>query len=411
MNPIPTPAPYATADLPGIGGEIKQRIEDFRVEEQPLYTPCGEGDHLYFCIEKRGIPTNAAIERIARHMHVRPRDIGMAGLKDAHAVTSQWLSLEHADPQRLRAYSDPQIRVVDVSRHGNKLRLGHLAGNRFTIRIRGVGEGEIPAARAVLDVLTHRGVPNYFGSQRFGLRGDTGALGEALVRGEDEEFVARFLGRPDAGDHPDEAAARDAFDVGATDRAMKRWPRSYVHQRKALAAFRKTGRCDRAIAAIDGRMKRLYVSAFQSAIFNAVLAERIDSYETLLQGDWAQKTDSGGLFLVEDASVEQRRADAGEISPTGPLPGSRCKLAEGEPGKLERAVLEQYGIAEDTFGAVGSLKVKGTRRALRFFPRNASLDSGADGRGKYLELCFTARSGSYATVLLREICKADLPKE
>ncbi|MCH7886051.1 MAG: tRNA pseudouridine(13) synthase TruD [Planctomycetes bacterium] len=144
--------PHLTDDLPGIGGRIKQRVEDFRVEEIPLYDACGEGTHVYFRVEKAGIPTAAAVEKIARHMAVRPGDIGVAGLKDARAITVQMMSLEHADPQKLLAFSDRGARITWTSRHTNKLRPGHLAGNRFTIRIRGVGESQLPAAERVLAV-------------------------------------------------------------------------------------------------------------------------------------------------------------------------------------------------------------------------------------------------------------------
>ena len=169
--------PYLTGDLPGIGGRIKERLEDFRVEEIPLYEASGEGTHVYFRIVKAGIPTPAAVDRIARHMGVRPHEIGLAGLKDARAIATQMLSLEHADTERLAALSDGQVRVTWTSRHTNKLRPGHLAGNRFSIRIRGAGAAELEPARRVLDVLCRRGVPNYFGRQRFGARGDTARLG------------------------------------------------------------------------------------------------------------------------------------------------------------------------------------------------------------------------------------------
>ena len=88
-----------------------------------------------------------------------------------------------------KRFRDKQVEVSDITFHGNKLRLGHLAGNRFRIRIRGVGEAQLSAAQAVLDVLQRRGVPNFFGEQRFGRRGDTGTLGAAIIRGDLEEFV------------------------------------------------------------------------------------------------------------------------------------------------------------------------------------------------------------------------------
>lgn len=399
--------PYLTDDLPGIGGLIKQRVEDFRVEEIPLYTASGEGTHVYFTVHKVSIPTPAAVERIARHMGVRNGDIGVAGLKDAQAITTQMMSLEHADTRRLAAFRDRQVQINIVGQHGNKLRTGHLAGNRFAIRIRGVGTGPLAPAGAVLKVLIARGVPNYFGPQRFGARGDTGSLGEALIKGDLDEFIARFLGRAQPNDPPDCRAARDAFDAGFYARGLDRWPRHYSNERRALSAYRKKGKAGPAVAAIDKRAKRFYVSAFQSELFNEVLARRITEIDRVRLGDLAKKSDTGGVFTVEDADKEQPRAEAFEISATGPLVGYRSRLAEGEPGQIERAVLAARSLEQEDFRRVGSLRVKGTRRALRFRLDDASLEDGRDEHGPFLEARFIASSGCYATVALREIMKAD----
>jgi len=418
MTTDPPKLPCLTRDLPGIGGQVRQYVEDFRVDEVPLYEPSGEGTHVYFRIRKTGVPTPAVIDRIAMYMGVRPTDIGLAGLKDARAVTTQTLSLEHADEAKLAAYHDAQVEVLWTNRHTNKLRPGHLAANRFTIRIREVGEGtpnaingigdpeaQLPAARAILDVLVRRGVPNAFGPQRFGAREDTAALGEAMVRGDLDEFIAIFLGKPQPDDPPDCRAARDAFDTGHYDRALKRWPRHYRNERRALSAYKRRRRPGPAFAAIDKRMRRLYASAFQSLLFNKVLAQRIDTIDRVLEGDYARKLDSGGVFLVEDADAEQPRADRFEISPTGPVPGYRCHLAEGEQGEIERQVLAAHSITQDDFRRVGALKLKGARRDLRFALAEPSLSAGADEHGQYIELGFGAHSGCYATLVLAEIMK------
>ena len=399
--------PYLTGDLPGIGGRIKERFEDFRVEELPLYEACGEGTHVYFRVTKAGLPTPEAVHRIARHLGVGPREVGFAGLKDARAVTTQRMSVEHVDPGRIAAFRDARIEVDLVGRHTNKLRPGHLRANRFAIRIRGAGAAQLDAAGAILDVLSRRGVPNYFGPQRFGARGDTARLGEALVRDDAEEFAARLLGRPLPDDPPDCKAARDAFDVGTLDRALKRWPRHYATERKALAAFKKRRRAADVLRPVDKRMKRLYVSAFQSLIFNEILAARLEALDRVLDGDFAQKHENGAVFRVEDAAAEQPRADRFEISPAGLVVGYRSTLAAGEPGRIEAAALERHDVTPESFRHVGPLKPKGTRRALRFAPEGAALSAGRDTHGEYLELTFTAPPGCYATAALREIMKSE----
>jgi len=403
-----TELPYLTSDLPGIGGRIKERIEDFRVDEIPLYPASGQGTHAYAHVLKSGIPTSVAVDRLARYMGVRPMDVGVAGMKDSQAVSTQWLSLEYAHIDKLKRFRDANVKVLEVTYHTNKLRIGHLAGNRFAIRIRGVGSGQLAVAKRILDVLATRGVPNYFGQQRFGSRGDTGLLGAAMVRRDEEEFVQLFLGRALPDDPPDCKAARDAFDAGFYDRAIQRWPRHYTDQRHALIAYKRRRNPTAALAAVDRRLKRLFVSAFQSHIFNDVLAARLGGIDRVMLGDLAQKEDSGGVFLVEDLAVEQPRAERFEISPTGPVVGTRTNFAQGEPGQLEVDVLNRYQVAPDSFERVGGLTSKGTRRPLRFRMIDPKLTSGSDENFQFIELTFTAPSGCYATVVLRELMKAPI---
>jgi len=403
--PEPLPLPCLTPELPGIGGRIKENLTDFRVDEQPLYEPAGEGTHLYFRVTKAGITTPEAVNRLARFLNVPPHEIGLAGLKDARSVSTQMMSIEHVEPGALRAFRDPAMSVEPIAMHGNKLRPGHLRANRFVIRIRGVSAEHVPAAAAVLDVLTRRGVPNYFGEQRFGARNDTAALGECMVRNDLDEFMAIFLGRPLPDDPPDCRAARDAFDAGQYARALKRWPWQYQNERKALSVYKKRQRAGAAMVAIDKRMKRLYVSAFQSAMFNEILTRRIETLDRVFVGDMAEKSDNGAVFTVEDAAAEQPRADRFEISPTGLVVGYRSNLAGGEPGEIERDVLARHRISPEDFRNVGSMKPKGTRRALRFALGEPALSAGADEHGTYVQLTFEAPSGCYATVALREIMK------
>ena len=407
MGRLAVTLPYLTAELAGIGGRIKKTPEDFCVDEVPLYAASGEGTHVYFQIRKVGVPTPAVIDRIARHMNVRPSDIGLAGLKDAQAVATQWLSLEHADADKLSAYRDQQTEVVSVTRHGNKLRPGHLAGNRFRIRIRDVDGGAQSAAQAILDILSRRGAPNYFGRQRFGLRDDTDRLGAALIRDDLAAFVSLYLGQPHPEDPTDCNKARQAFDDGDFEKALTHWPRHYRNERRVLSAYKRRRKPGAAVAAIDKRMRRLYVSACQSRIFNHVVAGRIDTIDRLLAGDLAQKADSGGVFEVEDVDVEQTRAEAGDLSPTGPILGTRCRLASGEPGRIEQEGVAASGLVVADFDRVGRLKLKGGRRALRFFLGDPTLASGDDADGPFLDVRFTAPSGCYATVALREIMKSD----
>ncbi len=188
---------------------------------------------------------------------------------------------------------------------------------------------------------------------------------------------------------------------------MNRWPRHYANERRALAAFKRKKRPAQAIGAIDKRMRRLYVSAFQSRMFNEILARRMDSLGCVLKGDFASKRDTGGVFLVEDPALEQPRADAFEISPTGAIFGYRTNIAGGVPGQIEREVLDAHGIALEDFRNLGPLRSKGARRPLRFPLGEMDVSAGRDERGEFVRLRFTAPSGCYATIALREIMKND----
>jgi tRNA pseudouridine13 synthase len=412
MQPNAQNFPYLTADLPGTGGMIKQNTGDFCVEEIPLYPAAGEGTHIYFTVRKRGIPTPAAVARIAQYMQVQPSEIGVAGLKDAQAVTTQQMSLEHADPKKLAAFRDRQIEVLSTARHGNKLRPGHLEANRFTIKLRNPSRDALDRAQAILEVLTNRGVPNYFGPQRFGLRGDTAALGRALVTKDLNEFVAILFGRPIESDPKDCHDARAAFDKGDIKAALAAWPKHFAHPRRALSAYKNANtkrKLERAVYSVDKRMKRLYVSALQSAIFNDVLAARIQTLDTVMPGDLAARNGGKAVFTVEEEPEQLkdalRRAAAFEINPTGPIPGYRSSIATGQPGQIELDTLASHNIRIEDFRHVDRMKVKGARRALRFKISKLELTADTDDISSHLLLKFTAPSGCYATVLLDELTK------
>ncbi len=133
-----TQLPYLTRDFPGVGGVIKQRPEDFFVQEIPLYEPSGQGEHVYCEIQKTGLTTFDAVHQLSRALNVHPRDIGYAGMKDARAVTRQTLSIFGTTEDALRAVQIPNLSVLWATRHDNKLRLGHLSANRFALKIRNV---------------------------------------------------------------------------------------------------------------------------------------------------------------------------------------------------------------------------------------------------------------------------------
>lgn len=409
--------PFLTEQFAGVGGVIKSRPEDFRVEEVPRYEPSGSGTHVYAQIEKKGCGTVDALARIARALHITRKQIGYAGLKDARAVTRQWISVEHIDPDRLARLDLPSIRVLRTARHSNKIKLGHLAGNRFAIRIRELQQPldeALGRTEAIMEVLMRRGVPNYFGRQRFGNRFDSHLLGGAIIRGNSEQFIDLFLGLPDPADLSVVYVVRSYYEQGRYQEAYDAWPGHFHDQRRALRALiRGVGQSSsasaeakrRAYNVIDRLSKRFFVSAFQSDLFNQVVAARMGDIDRVWPGDLAYKHDSGACFVVEDAELEQSRCDALEISPSGPLFGYRMTQPEGRAGEMEAAILEQAELEPQDFRRMTLYKVKGARRSLRCVPRRVDMSCGADEHGPYVEVKFELDSGCYATSVLREITK------
>ncbi|MEO6708016.1 MAG: tRNA pseudouridine(13) synthase TruD [Planctomycetota bacterium] len=398
------PWPYPTTEVAPIPGRIKQRFEDFEVEELPLYPASGEGTHLFVTIEKRGLSTQDAIRDIARQLGVAPRAIGYAGQKDTQALTRQRLSVEHVDEARVQALRHGRLRVVAVERHGNKLKLGHLAGNRFAIKVRDLPEERVGDARTILDRLGRSGVPNYFGPQRFGLRGDSWSVGRALLHGDFEEALAVFAGRVSALDRGAVLKARSLFDAGDYERAAKSWPRGFRDSLRAVGTLARTRDARRAVMAIDRNLLRFLVSSYQSYLFNAVLAERLPGFDRVLEGDLASKEDNGAIFLVEDVATEAPRAERFEISATGPLFGKRMSATAGEPARIEAGVLASAGETPAAFES-GPWQPTGGRRPLRFRIAELEFDTGKDEFGEFARLRFVLPPGCYATAVLSEIHK------
>jgi tRNA pseudouridine13 synthase len=382
---------------------IKARPEDFVVEEVPLYPADGAGTHTYFLVEKTGIPTPAAVAAIAAALGVRRYDIGYAGMKDARAVTRQWMSVEHIAPEQVSRLELPHIRVVEVTRHGNKLRLGHLRGNRFQIRIRQASADRLADLQDALAALGRVGVPNYFGPQRFGPRGDNAAVGRALLLGTLDEAADLLLGRPTDRDRGPIRQARSLYDNQHYQQAQHLWPGFYRDRHAMLKTLVRGGTKARAIGALDQRLRTFYLSAYQSHLFNAVIAERLPrGLGQLAAGDLAWMHRNGAVFRVIDVEAEQPRADLLEISPSGPLFGHRMTEPEGWPAEVEAGVLAADGVSVSTF-TTGRNRTTGGRRPLRYPVQETAVQLGADDAGPYVELAFTLSRGCYATALLREL--------
>lgn len=417
------PTKYQTADVPGTGGVIKQRPEDFLVEEIPLYNPCGEGEHIYLFVQKRGLSTFEMLHILATHFGVQRRDIGFAGLKDKHAITRQVVSI-HAPgrkPEDFPSLRDDRIEILWTDLHANKLRRGHLAANRFSIRIRDVKPTDVLRAAKSLAILEKTGIANRIGEQRFGLLNNTHVIGRLMIESKHEEAIRELLGpgahRPDVN-----ALARAAFAQGDYARALDLFPRPAHAERQALRLLAQGKGVKRAFFGIDYQMLGFYISAFQSAVFNAVVDKRVidGTLDRLLPGDVAMKHENHACFSADDAVVNDPvtadRLAKFEISPSGPMWGGGMKRAQGAIDEAELAALHNAGVTLEqvqTFSDRSRNLIQGERRPLRVPVIAPEYEGGLDEHGPYIRCAFELPKGSFATTVMREIMKpqTDTPVE
>ncbi len=156
---------------------------DFTVEEIPLYEFTGEGEHLILQVRKKDMTTWEMLDAISNHVGIRRRDMGYAGLKDKHAMTIQYISVMAIHEEKLKAFTHDKIKILSTVRHNNKIRVGHLKGNRFNIRLKKVLGIQKDKLDSVMKWIKKNGVPNYFGNQRFGTDGNNWVDGKKLIEG------------------------------------------------------------------------------------------------------------------------------------------------------------------------------------------------------------------------------------
>jgi tRNA pseudouridine13 synthase len=344
--------PYITKDVPGIGGIIKSRPEDFVVEEIPAYPPVGYGPHLYVNLTKRMQTTRDIQIKLAEIFDLNPDQIGKAGLKDKRAVSTQTFSVLYDNDDHVssalseKIEEELEVKVNWLKRHTNKLRAGHHKGNFFQIIIRDItvnGEESHKIIERISSFIHKTGVPNFYGIQRIGEFGENVLSGYSILKGK--------------------------------KRITDRW------------------------------LRRFLISSLQSYLCNRYLVKRIDIglFEKLVRGDVAKKHDTGGLFHVDDSDIDTVRFMKKEISFTAPIYGYKMKRAKIDAVQIEDGLMDQIGITFQDFRKFG---IEGTRRLGRLLPE---IDAKVEEDG--VKLSFTLPKGGYATTVLREYMKTDVYSE
>ena len=336
--------PIAWGTGPLAHGVLRSSPEDFVVEEILGFAASGEGPHVLLQVRKRGANTEWVARELSRAVGCKPFEVGFAGLKDRHAVTTQHFTL----PRGKRAAAEfiglagEGFEVLAAAAHQRKLPRGALEGNRFVITVRDFS-CDPAQLRERIGCLAAGGAPNYFGAQRFG---------------------------------------REAGNL-----------------QQVLSTAQKLAEGERRAASRGRAEQGFMLSAARSLIFNAILAERIGqgSWNRLLSGDVANLDGRGSVFAVAsvDAELGQRCA-ALDIHPTAPLPGDDAALATGDVFALEESIAAQFPQA---LAVIHAEHMKSERRALRIRVRELEYEY-ASG---VLQMRFSLQAGSFATTVLREI--------
>jgi len=288
-------------------------------------------------------------------------------LKDKNAVTTQVLSVEGLTPERVLRIEQPAIEILWAERHTHKLRVGHLRGNRFKLTLRDIPHETLTQINTVMDRLVTEGAPNRFGVQRFGNKNDSHLIGKALVKADWEAVKCYVLAN-------DDVLQQQKFEQKPVETIVN---------------------------AIPHRLRRLYLSAYQAHLFNRVLEARMPHLGKLLDGDIAVKHSNGAPFLVKQATIEQPRADALEISPSGPIFGYKMRMPSGGVRDSEISVLADDGVRLEKFRKIAGIRLPGTRRPLRMPIQLHEVSTVGDDVG--IRLGFTLPTGGYATVVLEEL--------
>lgn len=338
---------------------FKQTPRDFVVEEIPLYEFSGTGEHLVLHVRKKSLSTPEMISAITKYLGIKSKEIGYAGLKDKHAMTKQYISLHKKFEAKMDDFSHENIKILSKAYHDNKIRIGHLKGNRFFIKLKKVNPTSATKIDEAIKNIAAYGMPNFFGYQRFGNDGNNYIDGEKIAKGEKNER--------------------------------------------------------------NVKIRKLLISSYQSHLFNLWLSRRLEintlvhNFDVkelepllnipkdelskmksqkhpfkLISGDIMEHYPHGRLFDYEGSEHDLERFNAKDISVTGLLCGKKSKIASDTARVIEKEFDDE-------------INADGTRRYAWVYPENI------EGRFKQeeaqYELNFSLPKGSYATVLIEEIAK------
>ncbi|HIP55399.1 MAG TPA: tRNA pseudouridine(13) synthase TruD, partial [Arcobacter sp.] len=317
----------------------------------------GEGEHIIIKLRKKDLSTWDAIQILSDTIGCKSRDIGYAGLKDKNAMTIQHLSIHKQYKEQIEKFSHPKMKILETTYHNNKIKIGHLKGNKFFIRLKRVLERDSLKLEEVLGKIATFGMPNYFGFQRFGIDGDNYIKGKAICEGTLKEKNRKL---------------KQMFLNSYQSYIFNQWLSKRVEISKLVTAFEPKEIADKLNMTVS-QVKELKSQPHPFKV---------------IEGDVMSHYPYGRIFFAEDLESESSKFNLKDRVPTGLLAGKKAKMAVGEAAKIEEEFVVQT-------------IVDGTRRFAWIFPDDVS--SNYNEEKNHFELEFTLQKGCYATELIREL--------
>lgn len=423
----------------GIGGVIRSFPEDFVVEEvlvdgshAKIFSTenpsqiVSRGRYLRCILVKRNWDTLLAVKRIAEQLGIDQDRIQIAGIKDAKAVTAQHIAISRLTPEQLQKVKIKDITIVAKNYSNEILNSDSLFGNRFQITIRAIGHSVSTTQKRMQGIYeefsTLGGMPNFFGHQRFGtIRSITHQVGKALGLGDLEEAALTFLAQPSPYEHLESREARQRLKSERDwSKALQYFPRKLHYERLMLQHLsRRKGDYAGAFRKLPIKLRRLFIQAYQSYLFNRFLSRRMKEGISLSEpqiGDYLVQVDSQGLPTGEftqltsltNAKEELRK---GKMQLAMPLIGFKQPLSSGAQGEIESKILETEQVTRQNFfvSCMPELRASGELRPviarIADFSINDISDDSVNATKRKVTLSFMLKRSCYATVLLREFMK------
>jgi tRNA pseudouridine13 synthase len=435
---------YATRTL-GIGGVIRQSVDDFTVEEmlvdgskaevdrfaesQVLGSSATRNQYLLCVLVKRNWDTLTAIMNVARQLGISTNQIHVAGMKDAKAVTAQYVALEGISKEDVQRIEIKDTDVYPVGYLHRKLSSYYLLGNSFHIAIGAVSHSRLMIKRRMAQTIRELkkigGTPNFFGHQRFGTtRPITHLVGKALIQGNLKKAAMLFLAKPFPYEHPESRQARERLSVKQDfTRALKYFPRQLRYERLMLRPLAK--RPDDFVGAfriLPIKLRKLFPQAYQSYLFNKSLSRRIGKglpLDKACVGDYAVNVEFSGLpmvtmfkvVVVGNLAETNQAIRAGKMRLALPVVGFAQHPSQGHQGETEQRILEEEAVCPENFKikTMPEISSRGELRAALTPLNNFSIDKiqpDSLNPSKYkASVSFTLFRGSYATIVMRELMK------